>query len=521
MGKAIGIDLGTTNTVVTYRDKKGKMKVFKENGESAIPSAVYLLSKNSCLIGEEALRRGRINSEALITNFKYDMGENRKKIYKAENGDKVSLSSTQVARMILEEVLKKVTKKIMKDFPGEDIEKAIITVPAKFNPLQKENTKKAAIGAGIQEVKLALESTAAAIAYIEENDIKSKILVYDFGGGTFDVSLIEKTGTGFKEVVTPEGDRHLGGNLITKRVADYLFDMIENELGLEIPKDRDDFDPDDYEFDYPEKIYITNYNTVYEIAEKIKKDFADIDNVEESITIIVPDENGESVENLEINMDYESFSNLIEKDIDRTIDIVDRVIQESGVDKDEITVILTGGSSLLRAVGIKLEEYFDRGIEVFRTATLISEGACILTEIIDGLEIEGNLPNDIGVKVNKALGRVEFEPLLEAGTVERDAVGEKDFSLTSDNQRNLKVQLYERDRNNYPNAIKISDEGCVEIGTLEVDLPENLKKDDTVVKLKLNILKDGTLALNISLHNRNGAKIFSEELKVKREGVLE
>lgn len=521
MGKAIGIDLGTTNIVVTYRDKKGKIKVFKEGGESVIPSAVYLLNKNSCLIGEEALKRGRRNPKALITNFKYDMGENRKTPHTAENGDKVSLNSTQVARMILEEVLKKVTKKIIKEFPGEDIEKAIITVPAKFNPLQKENTKKAAIGAGIQEVKLALESTAAAIAYIEENDIKSKILVYDFGGGTFDVSLIEKTGTGFKEVVTPEGDRHLGGNLITKRIADYLFDMIENELGLEIPKDRDDFDPDEYDFDYPEEIYVTNYNAVYEIAEKIKKDFAETDDIEEYLSIIVPDENGERLENLEINMNYEIFSNLIEKDIDRTIDIVDRVIQESGVDKDEITVILTGGSSLLRAVGIKLEEYFDRGIEVFRTATLISEGACILTEMIDGLEIEGNLPNDIGVKVNKPLGRVEFKTLLKAGTPEKDAKGEDSFSLVNDNQRSLKVQLYERDRNNYPNAIKISDEGCVEISVLEIDLPENLKKDDTDVRLKLSILKDGTLSLNVSLFNKKGLEILSEELKIKREGVLE
>lgn len=144
------------------------------------------------------------------------MGENRKKTYKAENGDRVSLNSTQIARMVLEEVLKKVTKKIMKEFPGEDIEKAVITVPAKFNPIQKDNTKRAAIEAGIQDIKLALESTAAAIAYAEENSINSKILVYDFGGGTFDVSLIEKTGTGFREIVTPEGDRHLGGNLITK-----------------------------------------------------------------------------------------------------------------------------------------------------------------------------------------------------------------------------------------------------------------------------------------------------------------
>ena len=521
MGKAIGIDLGTTNIVVTYRDKKGKLKVFKEGGTSVIPSAVYLLNKNECLVGKEALMRGKINPKSLITNFKYDMGDNRKKKYVAENGDRIPLNSTQIARSVLVEVLKKVTQKIMKEFPNEDIEKAIITVPAKFNPIQKDNTKKAAIEAGLQDVKVALESTAAAIAYAEENNIKSKILVYDFGGGTFDVSLIEKTGTGFREVVTPEGDRHLGGNLITKRIAEYIFDLIENEIGLPIPKERDDFDSDDYDFDYPEDIYIQNYNEVYEMAEKIKKFFSDTNNIEESVTVIVPDESSQRIENIDIKMDYKTFSNFIEKDIDRATEIGDRIIKDSGVNKDDITVILTGGSSLLRIVGIKLEEYFDRGIEVFRTATLISEGACILTELIDGLEIEGNLPNDIGVKVNRSLGRVEFETLLEAGTVEKDAACEKEFSLMNDNQRSLKIQLYERDRKNYPNAIKISDEGCMELSTLEIELPENLKKDETSVKLKLNISKDGTLILNLSLQNKIGKEIFNEELKVKREEILE
>lgn len=521
MGKAIGIDLGTTNIVVSYFDKKNKVKIFREKGEIIIPSALYLVSKTEYLIGENALSRGKVNPRSLITNFKYDMGENRKKVFIAENGDKVSLNSTQVARKVLEEVLNKVTKKIIKDFPGEDIEQAVITVPAKFNPIQKDNTKKAAFEAGLQDVKLALESTAAAIAYADENDIKSKILIYDFGGGTFDVSLIEKTSSGFREVVTPEGDRHLGGNLLTKRIADYLFDEIENELGLEMPKERDEFDPEDYDFEYPEDIYVKNYIAVYNLAEKIKKDFNETDNINETIQIQTPRKTGITLENIDISLDYKTFCKIIESDINRTITIVDRVLKESNVDKNDITVILTGGSSLLKLVGVKLEEYFNKGIETFKTASLISEGACILTQKIDGLEIEGNLPNDIGVKVNKKLGRVEFEPLLEAGTPEKNAEGIKDFELMEDNQKTLKVQLYERDKTNYPNAIKINDEGCTELDSLEINLPENLKKSDTLVRLKLNILKDGTLALNVSLHNSRGEKIYSENLEIERAGILE
>lgn len=526
MGKAIGIDLGTTNTIISYYDKKGKIKQFKDKGEIVIPSAIYLVDKSTILIGENALRRGEINPEHLITNFKYDIGDRKAKEYIAESGERIRLNALQVAERVIVEVLKKVTTKIMKEFPGEDIEEAVITVPAKFNPIQKENTKKAALNAGLQEVKLALESTAAAIAYIDEEGIervKSKVMVYDFGGGTFDVSIIEKTGTGFREVTTPEGDRNLGGNLITKRIADYIFDEVENEIGLEMPKDREDFDSDDYDFDFPMEIYIKNYNAIYSLAERIKKEFSDAEEVEEILSLTIPKLDEDSEErrvDIELNFTYEQFCELIEEDIDRTIEIVDKVLRDSDIDKDELTVILTGGSSLLKLVGVKLEEYFDKEIEVFRTATLISEGACILTESMSGLEVEGNLPNDIGIKINGTLGNVLFKPLLNAGTSEKNAVVTEKFSLLYDNQRTLKITLYERDIKNYPNAEKIRDDGCIMIDEFEIDLPEHLSKSDTVVELTLGILKDGTLSLDTVLTNSKGV-VYDEKLTVKREEILE
>ena len=521
MGKAIGIDLGTSNTVVSYIDKKGRVKIYKEKGELTIPSALYLKSRNEIEIGEEALKYGQINPQSLIVNYKYDIGDSKKKQYKAANGDRVALSSIQITTIVLTEVLKRVTKKLMKDFPGEDIDEAVITVPAKFNPVQKKNTKLAAEKAGLQNVKLALESTAAAIAYSQENDdLKSKVLVYDFGGGTFDVSLIEKTSAGFKEVVTPQGDRQLGGNLITKRIADYIFDEIEENMGIVICKDRNDFDEDDYDY-YPEDIYVQNYNNVYNAAEKIKKSFSEVEEIQEYITVIFPSEDGNESEQFQFVMDFETFYSLVESDIDRTIEIVDKTVKDSGENKEDITVILTGGSSLLKPVQIKLEDYFDRAIEVFRPATLISEGACILTEIMNGLQIEGNLPNDIGVKAFGPLGRVVFETLLAAGTSEKNAQATKDFELNMDNQKFLSVQLYERDIKNYPNAVKINDDGCIEIETLKIDLPSNLKKSETIVRLTLKIENDGTLFLDISLFDKFGKKIVDEKLLVQKESVFE
>lgn len=521
MGKAIGIDLGTTNTVVSYFDKKGRIKQIKDKGNIVIPSAVYLLDKNKVLVGEEALTRGVLYPEYLITNFKYDIGDKSKKKYTAENGDSVKLNSSIIAQKVLEEVLKKATDKIIKEFPGEDIDEAVITVPAKFNPIQKEMTKEAARNAGLQNVKLALESTAAAIAYMNDDDaeeLKSKLMIYDFGGGTFDVSIIEKTSKGFREVTTPEGDRNLGGNLLTKRVADYLFDVVENEYGLEMPKDREDFDSDDYDFEFPEEIYIKNYNAIYEIAERIKKGFSDTDNVEEILSIIIPkiDDIAEKLVDIEINMPYEEFCSLIEKDIDRTIEIVERVLNEASIDKDDVTVILTGGSSLLRLVAGKLENYFDRGIEVFRTATLISEGACRLTENMNGLEIEGNLPNDIGVKINGNFGSVIFKELLRAGTPEKSAIAKEEFSLLHDNQRSIKINLYERDIKNFPNAKKISDDGCIMMEEFTIDLPENLSKDRTKVELTLEIKEDGVMTLGAELRDNKGI-IISKDLVIKRE----
>lgn len=517
MGKSIGIDLGTTNTVVSYRNKKNEIKILKNGGKKVTPTAVYFETKDRYIVGTDALKKGMIHPEALATNFKYNMGESKKITYRAENGDRVSVTPTKLAEIVIREVLKKASEKIIKEFPGEEIDKAVITVPAKFNPLQKKNTKAAALNAGIEEIKLALESTAAAIAYAEEEQISSKIMVYDFGGGTFDVSLIEKTGTGFREIVAPDGDRNLGGNILTAAVADYIFDKIEEKTGLEMPKNRNDYDEDEYE-GLPEEVFLKNYIEVYKAAEKLKEEMVDSEEASEILNIIKP-ESGQ--EFLEISIDYKTFYKLTKEYIEKTIKIVNRIIEESGLKKDDIeTIILTGGSSLVKSVRIELEKYFDRQIHIVKTDTLISEGACILTENLDSLKMENKLPNDIGVAVLGEFSRKVFKRLLKAGTPEKDAFAQENFKLSNDNQKELKIQLYERDINNYPNAKRISDEGCILIDELIMKLPENLKTDVKIV-LKLNISEEGILILNVIIYDKNGNEIYKEDLSVKREEIVE
>ena len=526
MSRAIGVDLGTTNTLVSYIDKNNSVKTYRLKGEKAIPSAIYLISKDKYVIGEEALTRGISWPEGLVENFKYNIGETRKTEYIAENGDRIALNSVQASKILLEEILKKVTTKIIKDF-NDDIGEVIITVPAKFNPIQKKNTKRAAENAGFQTVKLAKESTAAAIAYIHQNqeEVKNKLLVYDFGGGTFDVSIIEKSMNGYKEVVTPAGDRNLGGNLITKRIADYIIDKIEEDLDIEICKDRDEFDESDYGY-YPEKTYIKSYINIYHTAESLKKKFSEIEDeeyLEEFIQIFIPKEETKTEEtyNYNFRLSPQQFNKIIEKDIDRTIEIVKKVVEESGVDKNDLDIILTGGSSLLSLVQIKLEIYFDREIKVYRPDTLISEGAAFLTENINGLEMESNLPNDIGVKISQRNGIGLFEPLLKAGTAEKNANVTRTFTLFDDDQTNVKIQLYERDILNYPNAKRVSDEGCSQIDELDIALPNGLKKDSTDISLNLQIDNNGTLLLNVSLHDRISGQVIKDKLNVTFEEMVE
>ncbi|MGL6023131.1 MAG: Hsp70 family protein, partial [Cetobacterium sp.] len=321
MERSVGIDLGTTNTVISYIDKKGKIKVLKFGRNVALPSAIYFETKNDIIFGEPAIEKGFINPKALARNFKPLMGTKDKIDVVAENGDKFSLTAKELSKRLLNMVFNKATEKMLKEFPGDYVGKVVITVPSKFSPNQKADTKWAAMKAGIEEVKLVSESTAAAIAYASENELHKKVLVYDFGGGTFDVSIIEKKGERYVDAVTPGGDKNLGGNLLTKEIMNFIFEKIEEDLGIELPLDEDDFDEDDYSM--TEDIYRKNLYNIYAAANSIKEALSEV----ESLTVpleIYKTEEDYKVLSLEFNR--KRLMILIGKYIEKTIKILDNTI---------------------------------------------------------------------------------------------------------------------------------------------------------------------------------------------------
>ena len=244
MGKEIGIDLGTTNTVVSYVNKKGRLRCLRYENKNIIPSVVYFMSEKEFIIGEKAKKRYVSNPEAGIASFKSHLAEKEKIEVIAENGDKFKYRAKKVASNFLNQVINRIEEQLLKEFGPEEgcIGNVVITVPAKFNDAEKEATKWAAKNAGFENVKLATEPTAAAIAHRQESGQEgNSILVYDFGGGTFDVSVIHEERGRFVEIATG-GDKHLGGNKLTDILAKYFFRIIEDDYGIELPFDEEEFD---------------------------------------------------------------------------------------------------------------------------------------------------------------------------------------------------------------------------------------------------------------------------------------
>lgn len=528
MGKSIGIDLGTSNTVVSYFDKKGRIKNLEFGRNYYLPSAIYFQTKNDYIFGNEAIERGVVKPEALVRNFKSLMGSKEKINIVAENGDKLKVTAKEIAKLLLVKVFDKATQKIAKDFPGEFVDKAVITVPAKFSPQEKEATKWAAERAGIEEIKLATESTAAAVAYAEEYGIGKQVLIYDFGGGTFDVSLIEKVGEGYRDVVTPAGDKELGGNILTKRVMAYIFEKISDDLGIDMPLEEDDdgnlmpvdpreYDEDDYEM--LEDVYYKNYIEIYQVANTLKEHLSTDSEYTEMLDIYI---NEEDYKTFPIDFTRKRLMHILEDDIDKTIKIIEKFMQDGNIDSKEIgNIILAGGSSLIPAVQEKVSNYFKREVVLSKdTATLISKGACLLTSKLDGvMELDQILANDIGILVSEGGMLRVFNPLIKAGTSYSKATTEKYYQLTQDGQRQLRVDLYERDVVNYPDARRPG-KGCTLIEELRINLPEGLKQNDTKIKLGFQITSEGIMKMGVTVQDYKGNTIVEEEAIYKSDDIL-
>ena len=319
MSKTIGIDLGTTNSCVCVFEGGEAKVIANPEGERTTPSVVAF--KNGEIIVGGAAKRQMVTNPDTVSSVKRLMGTSEKV---EANGKKYT--PEEISAMILGDL-----KKTAEAYLGETVTKAVITVPAYFNDAQRQATKNAGKIAGLEVERIINEPTAAALAYgLDKQDKTEQILVYDLGGGTFDVSILE-IGDGVFEVKSTSGNNHLGGDDFDKKIMDYLVAEFKKENGIDLSKDK------------------MAMQRIKDAAEKAKKDLSGVTTTQISLPFLSQGEDGPL--HLELSMTRAKFEELTRDLVDSTLEPVRNALKDAGLTKNDIDkVILVGGSTRIPKV---------------------------------------------------------------------------------------------------------------------------------------------------------------------------
>jgi len=326
MGKIIGIDLGTTNSCVAVME--GGKPVVIENSEGArtTPSVVAFTKNGERLVGEPAKRQAVTNSDNTISSIKREMGSN----YRATIEGK-GYSPQEISAMVLQKL-----KADAEAHLGEKVDEAVITVPAYFNDAQRQATKDAGKIAGLKVDRIINEPTAAALAYGLDNEKEQKIMVYDLGGGTFDVSIIE-IGDGVIEVLATAGNNRLGGDDFDQRVTDYLISQFKSQEGIDLSGDK------------------MALQRLKEAAEKAKKELSSSTTTNINLPFITA--TAEGPKHLDMNLTRAKFDELTHDLVEKTVEPVQQALRDAGLTTSELgQVLLVGGSTRIPAVQEKVKQ---------------------------------------------------------------------------------------------------------------------------------------------------------------------
>lgn len=522
MGKEIGIDFGTTTTEVSYIDAKGRIRSLKLDSDSdIIPTVLYFKSKEEWIIGKKARKNGIMNPAACVRNFKLFLTDPVKRFdVKAENGDEFVIKPIKAAQLFINSLIQKIQAKLLKEFPEEGtIDKAVITVPAQFDPEEKAAIKdaihRAATSAGFSDIKVAAEPTAAAIAYQNENSAeKETILVYDFGGGTFDVSVIKKDGDSYFEIST-DGDKSLGGNRLTEKLAKVIWEWCCRKLKVDYPFEEDEFSEADCGI--TKQVFMLNKFYVFDAAEEIKLALSENDNAGNIfINFNAPDPKVLELNNYSRN----DFNDIIWYDIEKTVELTERVFDKT-LERSDISdisrIILVGGSSqipLVKELLDKKNKFKGLMSPLMDSATLISKGAAKLAST--ELKVEEKTRFELGTKITRGVNS-EFFKIIDAGE-NLPCCGKFEFFKTRQHQTEVSVEYYEKDVKNYPDARKIGDEGINLVNTLTISgIPDIPNWSMYVI---FNIEVDGTPTITAEILNDSKQIIKTDQLSITKDGVL-
>ncbi len=353
MGKIIGIDLGTTNSCVSVMEGNEPVVIPNSEGKRTTPSVVAFVDGGERKVGDPAKRQAITNPEKTIYSVKRFMGnrfdEVSKEInrvpYKIVKGDnntpRVEISDRKYSPQEISAMILQKMKKTAEDYLGQDISRAVITVPAYFNDSQRQATKEAGEIAGLKVERIINEPTAAALAYgLDKKDSDQKIVVFDFGGGTHDVSILE-LGDGVFEVLATDGDTHLGGDDVDETIIDWLAEEFIKDEDIDLRKDP------------------MALQRLKEAAEKAKIELSSSSSTEINLPYITATSSGPK--HLVRTLSRAKFEQLIGDLVKRTIAPCEKALKAAGLSKGDIDeVILVGGSTRIPAVQEAVEKFFGK-----------------------------------------------------------------------------------------------------------------------------------------------------------------
>ncbi|RVZ28987.1 molecular chaperone DnaK [Helicobacter pylori] len=439
MGKVIGIDLGTTNSAMAvYEGNEAKIIANKE-GKNTTPSIVAFTDKGEILVGESAKRQAVTNPEKTIYSIKRIMGLmfNEDKAKEAEKRlpykivDRNGACAIEISGKIYtpQEISAKILMKLKEDaesYLGESITEAVITVPAYFNDSQRKATKEAGTIAGLNVLRIINEPTSAALAYGLDKKESEKIMVYDLGGGTFDVTVLE-TGDNVVEVLATGGDAFLGGDDFDNRVIDFLASEFKNETGIEIKND------------------VMALQRLKEAAENAKKELSSAMETEINLPFITADATGPK--HLVKKLTRAKFESLTEDLMEETISKIESVIKDAGLTKNEISeVVMVGGSTRIPKVQERVKAFIHKELnKSVNPDEVVAVGASIQGGVLKG-DVKDVLlldvtPLSLGIET---LGGVMTKVIDRGTTI--PAKKSQVFSTAEDNQPAVSIMVLQGER---------------------------------------------------------------------------